>query len=215
MNLKKISVEIDSKSVKENGLFEGYASVFGNIDQGRDIVAAGAFKKSIDNKAASNIKMLWQHQQDKPIGVWSSFSEDSNGLYVKGNLALGTTLGKDTYELMKLGAVDGMSIGFYSLDEDYDQGIRTIKTADLREVSIVTFPMNESATVTTVKSLLDFTQEDLESALMNYGVSLCDAKSIIKSGLQCTINGAKSTKNSLYLSDVIKSWQDIRQSTTK
>ena len=38
--------------------------------------------------------------------------EDEKGLRVEGKLALGTQRGKEVYELMKMGAIDGLSIGY-------------------------------------------------------------------------------------------------------
>jgi HK97 family phage prohead protease len=50
---------------------------------------------------------------------------------------------------MKAGALDGLSIGYRTLVDEIDRttGVRTIKELDLLEGSVVTFPMNEQATV--------------------------------------------------------------------
>ena len=81
--------------------------------------------------------------------------EDNNGLYVKGRLALKTQAGQEAYELMKMGALDGLSIGFrVNPDEvSYDKRSRKriIKEVELMEVSLVTFPMNPKAKVRSVK----------------------------------------------------------------
>ncbi|OXE37560.1 MAG: peptidase U35 [Phenylobacterium zucineum] len=189
MSLKQLSVELDSKAVKEDGSFEGYASVFNNVDQGRDIVLPGAFKSSLKSRPADKIKMLWQHDPSRPIGAWTDAAEDTKGLFVKGNLAMGTMLGKETYELMKMGAIDGMSIGFITLEDDYDRnsGIRKIGKADLREISVVTFPMNEAATISSVKN--DLTEKDLELILREAGLSREFAKRV-------TLHGLKRAKES-------------------
>jgi len=182
MSLKHLPVELDAKAVKDDGTFEGYASVFNNVDQGRDIVLAGAFKESLKQRPAPKIKMLWQHYSDKPIGTWMAAAEDSTGLMVKGQLALGTTLGKETYELMRMGAVDGMSIGFMTIADDYDSktGIRKIKQADLREISVVTFPMNEAATVSSVKT--EWLEKEVEEILREAGLPREFAKRIVLQG---------------------------------
>ena len=103
--------------------------------------------------------MLFQHKTDEPIGVFESIYEDSKGLYVKGKLALGTQKGRETYELLKIGALDGMSIGFKAdpTKQGYNEnkrGVRTLKEVDLMEISLVTFPMNEQAMVQSVKGNL-------------------------------------------------------------
>jgi HK97 family phage prohead protease len=153
--IKQIVFESDIKS-HDNGIFKGYASIFGNEDQGNDIVQKGAFTKSLQQRPASKVKMLFQHKTDEPIGVFESIYEDSKGLYVKGKLALGTQKGRDTYELLKIGALDGMSIGFKAdpQKQGYNEnkrGVRTLKEVDLMEISLVTFPMNEQAMVQSVK----------------------------------------------------------------
>jgi HK97 family phage prohead protease len=153
---KLIQFEFDCKSVEEEkGEFEGYGSIFGNKDLGNDVVEAGAFSKSLRRRKPNQVKMLWQHKMDEPIGVFDKISEDGEGLQVKGRLALGTQRGKEAYELMKMGALDGLSIG-YKVDPDkqeYDtrRRRRMLKEIDLMEISLVTFPMNPKARVSAVK----------------------------------------------------------------
>ncbi len=102
------------------------------------------------------VKLLSQHKTDEPIGVFTEIYEDQKGLYVKGQLAMGTQKGRETYELLKMGALDGMSIGFKAdpTKQSYNEnkrGVRTLKEVDLMEISLVTFPMNEQAMVQSVK----------------------------------------------------------------
>ena len=140
---------------EDEGVFSGYASTFGNVDNGNDIVAKGAFTKSLADRPASKIKLLSQHKTDEPIGIFTEVFEDSKGLFVRGKLALGTQKGRETYELMKLGAIDGMSIGFRANPEKqiYNESkrTRTLKEVQLLEISLVTFPMNERAMVQSIK----------------------------------------------------------------
>ncbi|WP_294636619.1 HK97 family phage prohead protease [uncultured Aquabacterium sp.] len=141
----------------EDGTVEGYGSVFGVRDSYDDVIAKGAFSGSIaEHKAAGTMPaMLWQHDAEKPIGVWTEMSEDANGLRVKGRLALDTTLGKEAHALLKMGALNGLSIGFMSKQWAYDREteVRTLTEIDLWEVSLVTFPANEKARVTNVKAV--------------------------------------------------------------
>ena len=140
---------------QEYGEFEGYASVFENTDLGNDVIKTGAFKKSIRKRGKKGVKLLYQHKSDMPIGVFDSIKEDETGLYVKGRLALKSTAGRDAYELLKMGALDGMSIGFradpQSITYDKRSKKRMIGEVDLMEISLVTFPMNPKATVMSVK----------------------------------------------------------------
>lgn len=137
-------------SPAEEGIFEGYASVFGNRDSDGDQVAPGAFSESLKEILPA---LLWQHKQAEPIGRFTEVREDTRGLYVKGQLAM-SGRGEEAYELLKMGALDGLSIGFVAKEASRDQttGVRTIHKADLMEVSLVTFPANKLARVSSVKS---------------------------------------------------------------
>ena len=155
MNHHDISFEI--KSLGDSGTFSGMGSVYGNIDHGGDIVAPGAFTKSLQAYGAkqSMPAMLWQHRQGSPIGVYTKMTESDDGVYVEGTLAMKTQLGAEAFELMKMKAITGLSVGFISTDDSYDKksGVRTIKSANLLEVSLVTFPMNDMTRVSSVKNI--------------------------------------------------------------
>lgn len=140
------------KAVSDDGLFFGYGSVFGVVDSYKEVVAPGAFAESLSTRMPS---LLWQHRSGEPIGVYTAVKEDSVGLHVEGKLALKTARGAEAYELLKMGAVSGLSIGFISREDSYDKvsGVRTLKKLDLWEVSLVTFPANDAARVSGVKSI--------------------------------------------------------------
>lgn len=171
---------INSEDEEEKGMFEGYGSIFGNKDLGNDVVEAGAFSKSLRKRKPNQVKLLWQHKQDQPIGVFETIKEDGDGLQVKGRLALGTQQGREAFELMKMGALDGLSIG-YKADpnkQSYDERRRRrmLKEVDLMEISLVTFPMNPKARVTAVKAC-DRTIRDWETFLREEGeLSRSEAK---------------------------------------
>ena len=148
--------KIEQDEEDENaGRFSGYASIFGNKDLGNDVVEKGAFTSSLRKKSPKQIKMLFMHKTDEPIGVYEKMEEDEKGLRVEGKLALGTQRGKEVYELMKMGAIDGLSIGYkvdakgYHYDDDGKK--RRLKNVDLMEISAVTFPMNPKARIRKVK----------------------------------------------------------------
>jgi len=146
-------LEIKSLNSKE---FEGYGSVFGNVDFGGDVVMPGAFKKSLsEHKMNDTLPMMfWMHQPDQIPGKWLEMEEDSKGLYVKGVLA-DTELGRDVHTLLKMKAVRGLSIGYSTFDSDYtNEGVRLLKGLDLHETSIVSLAMNPLADVTHAKSRL-------------------------------------------------------------
>ncbi|MBB6299417.1 HK97 family phage prohead protease [Rhizobium leucaenae] len=147
-------IALDVKAVHEDGSFEGYASRFGEVDLGRDAVQPGAFTKSLRERPASRVKMLREHNRAEPVGVFTEIAEDATGLHVKGRLILDTVKGRETYTLMKAGALDTMSIGYRTKSSRLDKvkGVRLLDEVDLHEISIVTFGMLPTATVTSVKS---------------------------------------------------------------
>lgn len=142
---------------EDSGTFEGYASIFNEVDNGRDVVVPGAFAESLTKRPAKTIKMLWQHRSDKPIGKWDEIAEDGRGLRVKGRLFTGLQQGRECYELMKEGVLDSLSIGYRTLDDKVElvngHRVRQLLKMDLREISIVTFPMLESAKISGIKSI--------------------------------------------------------------
>jgi HK97 family phage prohead protease len=139
--------------VDEDGTFAGYASLFGRIDLGKDIVERGAFARSLQERGAAGIRMLFQHDPAEPIGAWTEIREDTRGLLVRGRLAKDVARGQEVLALMRAGALDGLSIGFRAVKarRDAATGIRHIIEADLWEISVVTFPMLPGARVETVK----------------------------------------------------------------
>jgi HK97 family phage prohead protease len=177
---------LDCKSDGDVGVIEGLGSHFDNVDSGGDVIRAGAFTETIGAKLP---KMLWQHDPAEVIGKWDATREVDDGLHLSGRLALKTQRGLEAFELAKMGAIDGLSIGFTIPSGGatlLDNGIREIKQIDLWEVSVVTFPMNELARVTAVKSRLahgeKISERDLEALLRDAGLSKQAAVAIVATG---------------------------------
>lgn len=184
LQTKTAAFEI-KKEPDQDGLFEGYASVFDVVDQGMDVVAKGAFTKSLGS--GRKVKMLWQHDSGKVIGVWDEMREDERGLYVKGRLLKDVALGREAMALMRAGAIDSMSIGYRTVEAVPEAGgrVRKLTELELFEVSVVTFPMNESARVTDVKSVDWRNPRDVEQSLRDvWGISQSEAKAFIADGLR-------------------------------
>jgi len=200
---KQIIVPFEKKDIQESGIFTGYGSTFGGKpDSYGDIIAPGAFSDSItkNGRGGMGIAMLYQHDHTQPIGVWTSIAQDKKGLVMEGQLALKTQRGAETYELMKMGALKGLSIGFDmprgedgKIDPDAIEINEKNKTALLKrinlwEVSPVTFAANTRARVTGVKNIIDaVTERELEKALRDSGLSRSEALHIAmlcKTGLR-------------------------------
>jgi HK97 family phage prohead protease len=156
MNIKHVACVLQVKALSGEGVFTGYASVFNEVDSQNEIVAPGAFARSLRKWQQQNRTpaMLWMHDPTQPIGLWTSVQEDTNGLAVEGRLALRTQKGGEAYELLKMGALTGLSIGYRVVASRVDAAhkARVLTDVDLFEVSLVTFPANEAARVGEVKT---------------------------------------------------------------
>ena len=212
---KHLTVELDVKTatLSEDGTFSGYGSVFGEIDSYKEIVAKGAFAKSLRKwKAKGKLpRLLWQHRSDKPIGVWTSMAEDDHGLKVTGQLSLDTDQGKEAYALLKMGAIDGLSIGYVATEwtENTKTGVITLVEIDLWEVSLVTFPAGPSARVDGVKSALERgtlpDMKEYEGFLREAGFSNSEAKVLASKGLPTLLRQreAESAQREIKLDDFL------------
>jgi HK97 family phage prohead protease len=163
--------QLETKFARFNGAMalkngceiSGYASVFGQADQMGDVVQSGAYAASLQKLASEgrSVKMLWQHDPGKPIGVWDAVHEDANGLFVKGRLLPDIQGGLEALALIKASAIDGLSIGYRTLRaEKSTKSGRLLHELELWEVSLVTFPMLPQARVSTSgKSDVDLVNE--------------------------------------------------------
>lgn len=185
---KNSAVALDAKAVSATGVIEGYASIFGNVDSYGEIVEPGAFSESLvkSQRTGRKIKMLYQHDPHQPIGVWDDLAEDGKGLWVKGRLLVEESpKAREVHGLLKAGALDGLSIGYRTLDakpKEGKPGVVSLLKLDLLENSIVTFAANDRARVEVVKSILDGgnlpTVREFEGALRELGLSKAKAAAI-------------------------------------
>jgi HK97 family phage prohead protease len=134
---------------------EGYAAVFGNRDAYGDVITPGAFERTLREKP--DVKVLYQHDTDQPIGKQESGHEDEFGLAVVGALTNTDLVTRTVVPLLEDEVITGLSIGYETVIEEYNSELKTwfLKDIDLWEWSPVTFPANELATVTQVKTLGD------------------------------------------------------------
>lgn len=200
-SLKIRDFDLSVKAVSDDGAFSGYGSVFGTVDSYREVVAPGAFAKSLaDIKAKGRpVPVLWQHRSGEPIGVYDGLAEDSHGLKVEGRLLTGQVArATEAHALMKAGAVSGLSIGYYVRDDSFDEKsrVRTLKQLDLVEVSLVTFPANDDARVDAIKSKLAHgslpSLSEFEQLLREAGFSKSQAAVIANRGLKHLLDRSES-----------------------
>jgi HK97 family phage prohead protease len=199
MNTLACPIELKFADGAQPGAFEGYASVFGVTDFHRDMVAPGAFKATLAQMKARgfNVPMYLNHGaklggDSKPVGVWNSLEEDMKGLAVKGTiLGLSTDIGQYNYELVKGGALRGISIGYRVAPggavygKTQTEPRRTLKALDVAEISLVDNPANHMASVTAIKAADDMTEREFEQWLMREAeFTASEAKTIISSGFK-------------------------------
>lgn len=147
------ALPIDTKSLTEEGIISGYASRFDEIDSYGDVIAKGAFKKSLKKTGPIRVKMLYGHDPQKLVGKWTNLEEDGVGLAATGQVFKNLSLGEETLFLVREGVLDGLSIGFRIVNSDRQaNGTRIIREIDLLEVSIVSIPALASARITNVRA---------------------------------------------------------------
>src|SRR5262245_16470815 len=145
------------KSLDDQGTFTGLGAVYNNVDRQGDVVMPTAFTKSLQESGKER-PLLYDHRS--PIGK-VKLRDSPTGLVAEGRLSLGVQLAKDVYEFLKDGVIDSLSIGFQIIREDFKGGIRQLLEVRLFEVSLVLFPANEQAVVTSVKSAAQRYQEEI------------------------------------------------------
>jgi uncharacterized protein len=176
-------IKITPVTTDEIGTFTGYAALFNELDSYGDTIVKGAFATFL--KSNPQVPILWQHDPKSPIGKSILLAEDDKGLKIEAKLTLGADKAKTAHALMKDEAVLGLSIGYYARKSTFDEktGIRTLLEIELWEVSIVTFPAQQSAGVQSVKSTL--TQREIEQKLTHdAGFSRSFARALMSGGLK-------------------------------
>jgi len=200
-----------TKSIEDDGTFTGHGSIFGNVDAVKDVVMPGAFKNSLAawKKKGSLPALLWQHNSDSPIGVYTIMEEDEKGLYLEGKLLKNDLQqAKEAYALLRAGALKGLSIGYNTVVDGYNRetGINQLKEVGLWEVSLVTFPCNDQANVETVKSLE--TERDIERFLREKGLSRSEACGILAKARK--VYGQRESDNSEMVKNINKLINSMR-----
>jgi HK97 family phage prohead protease len=195
LEIRRLAKPFRVQTVDEGRTFTGHGSVFDDPHptsswrlppDWADVTRQGAFKKTLSEhkKAGTMPAMLFNHDMDNCIGCYTEAAEDGDGLLLTGKVAQSarTPAGGDIYELMTMGALNGLSIGF-SVEKcklDEKSKVREITEISLFETSIVTIPAQSSARVTDVKSVLNI--RHLEAVLRDAGLSRTEAKALLSEG---------------------------------
>jgi HK97 family phage prohead protease len=104
---------------------------------------------SITYAEATKIKLLMQHQQDKPVGRAISFSDSTEGVYGSFKLS-SSTRGQDALVLAQENLVSGLSVGVDVTASKPMGDYLLVTAAVLKEVSLVESAAFSSASVTDI-----------------------------------------------------------------
>lgn len=194
--VKFCATRLDEVTLK--GTFERYASLFHRQDLGYDVVMPGAFRESLAKRIPRDIKMLFQHDPSQPVGLWDNIYEDARGLFVRGRIMTDIARGREVLSMMRSGVIDGLSIGFKveKAQREPHSRVRRLLKVDLWEISIVTFPMQPDARISTLKGTAfeagDPTPREFERWLMHdAGFTRSEARALMRDGLK----GLKSQRD--------------------
>ncbi len=198
MELENKSFKFEVKGLSEDGSFEGFGAAFNNVDFGDDVIVRGAFAESLVETPINQVRMLWQHDWSEVIGKFTEATETEEGLFVRGQLFIDDIQrAKEAYKLIKEKAIGGMSIGFRIVERTFKEGVRILEKVSLHEISLVTFPMNEMAKVTNVKSIKENikSEADFEKHLRDLGFSKKEALIICSKGFKHLRSDSAKTKD--------------------
>lgn len=218
MKQKTLDCHFNIKSVDERGYIEGYGSVFDVKDSDEEIIAPGAFMETLEwyRDQAMPVPMLWMHQAREPLGLWEEFREDTYGLYVRGKMLIDKVqAASEIHALAMERAISGLSIGFRTLRSVLDRTRQATVIQKLRlwEVSLVTFPANDAARVTAVKSdgILP-TEREFEEFLRDAGYSRSQAAGIVAKGYKQVLHGEHAHGQSL--AELQRAFEGLKHAVT-
>ena len=159
--------DIEIRADAEHPGFSGYAARFNSVDSHGSAFTRSAFRKTLRERG-DRIKVLFNHDPDKVIGKATELRADAKGLYFNARIAEETTWGKEVMTLIRADILDGMSFGFRSirerpglttdnLDLSAHRGakpeeVRVIEEVRLKELSVASFPSNESSLIDSYRS---------------------------------------------------------------
>ncbi|WAJ30960.1 HK97 family phage prohead protease [Antarcticirhabdus aurantiaca] len=149
-----LAIRFDTAAGDE-GEFAGYAALWDERNAHNETVQRGAFRRSLQEHRAVGTRpvMLWSHNPAEIIGVWTEVREDEKGLAVTGKIVTTTVRGREAYDLLKAGALNGLSIGFRARgDKRGPNGIRVLTDIDVREISLVGNPSASRARILSIRN---------------------------------------------------------------
>lgn len=177
---------LEFKSSGDGSSITGYLSVFGVQDRHGDIVFRGAFAETLAKSVAQrvSIPLLFGHDQNEPLGVFTELAEDSFGLKGTALISSGARRAAEAKQLARDRALTGLSFAYTVVrSEPLPGGGRALKALELLEGSLVSVPSNTAAQITEMKAALLESPRSAESVLRDQlGLSNREAKRFISGG---------------------------------
>lgn len=159
MRYKTLELKAD-----ETGKIAGFFSTYEKTpDSYGDIIAPGAFTKTIEERKASGhpFPLCWNHDFSSVIGVVDNVEEKEIGPYIEASF-LDTVLAQDVRKMVQSGAVYQFSFAYDVLKsrepdaEEKSNGVlNVLEEVEVFEVSVVTVPANQNAVVTDIKGAIE------------------------------------------------------------
>lgn len=154
-------VDFEVKADGDNGIVDGYASVFEHRDHSKDRVMPGAFTKTLAERGKYIVYLPSHdykiHVKDIP-GVPLAIREDSKGLFTSTKFFLNTQAGKDSFNVIKEYQEAGRALGLSFTFRPTAKGAKfTSKGRDLSEVELFEYghtplPMHDMSRTVSAKA---------------------------------------------------------------
>lgn len=143
---------LEWKTAGSSGELEGYASVFGNVDQGGDVVLPGAFRKTLADWSRSKqpLPLIADHDltTDGVIGSVREAREDAVGLKIRAGFSSDPKAQSVRVKMIE-GHLSGMSFTYQAIKHYMGQvagkSARFLQELKLFEATVTPFPMNTLA----------------------------------------------------------------------
>lgn len=158
LEIKNCYASVEVKADQQEGdtlRIKAYGLAFGNIDSYGDIIAEGAVDAFLASEESKRMRFCLQHNLEEVVGVIVEKGVDSTGMWIIADV-LPTTKGKDLQILLKAGAINEFSIGYYvnkcHFEKREGDEVRVLDEISIVEVSPVSRAANPKAVLVDMKA---------------------------------------------------------------
>jgi HK97 family phage prohead protease len=208
VTLQLAPIVFKAADLAETGRFRGLASSYsGQPDRHGDVLERGAYRATLADWRArgGRVPLLWNHDPSEPIGAVVTADETDAGLEIEGELSLtANPTAERAYGLLKTGALSlsigaAVAPGGAVLRAD---GVRVLKSLELREISAVAVPADPGAVIRVVKSL--DSPAEWQDVLRSAGLSKRQSERFISGGLRAALKQSDTDEAGDMLAELAK-----------